>query len=276
MSQDDAWIYLDGPEPEDVHAFLDALRDLPAAAPEDMERLAGAFFEALDAELGYAPEEPLDPPHLASAAPAGYLAASLVAPPASVPLPSDPAPATSPAPLAGGLLMPQVVRPPAALAITAPMETPAVPPAPAAALPFTKEAVPVARDAPPRPRAPKTLEVPVIRDPRLAETAPLGDDSILKAIAAVPFLGSTLGNGAIPIPRLKLNEYASLCAELAVHPERAAAVLPHYHVLSETARRALDQHWQKDFTDHPETAAAFETLLAKFTYFLRSSPGKPR
>jgi hypothetical protein len=47
-----------------------------------------------------------------------------------------------------------------------------------------------------------------------AETAPIGDDSVAKAVAALPFAGNTVGAAIVPFPRLKLEEYASLRAEL--------------------------------------------------------------
>jgi hypothetical protein len=45
------------------------------------------------------------------------------------------------------------------------------------------------------------------------QTAPIDHDMIEMDGAALPFPGSTAGAAIIPIPRLTLNEYASLRAE---------------------------------------------------------------
>jgi hypothetical protein len=51
MNDADRWIYFDGPEPEHIRPFLDALRDLPPATPEDKERAIRRFLATLDATL---------------------------------------------------------------------------------------------------------------------------------------------------------------------------------------------------------------------------------
>ncbi len=282
MNEVDAWIYLDGPEPEHVRAFLDALLDLPPAAPEDKARVARAFFEALDAELGYEPEPSHAPPinpHSA-AAPAGHLAAApVVTPPASVPWPSAPVPSASypppqpvPAPLPPAppaTHLPPVSRPPAALAVTAPLP-------PHAALPSPAAAAHISPDASKRPRAALTQNSEVMRDPRHRKTAPLLIGSVPNPAAAAPFAGNAVGTPAVSIPPLDLNQYASLRAVLAVHPERSAEILRNYGVLSEASWRALVAYWEKHFTDHPQQHAAYDTLLARHTYSLRSQQGQPR
>jgi hypothetical protein len=113
----------------------------------------------------------------------------------------------------------------------------------------------------------KTLQMPVMRD--LGDTVPVGDDSIMKAVAALPFAGSTVGAAIVPFPRLKLEEYTSLCAELSVRPELSAEILRRYQVLSKAAHGALDEHWQEHFAAHPEARAAFERGLAQYTAWLR-------
>jgi hypothetical protein len=75
------------------------------------------------------------------------------------------------------------------------------------------------------------------------------------------------------IPPLKLAEYASLRAELAVSPERRGEILPKYHVLNEAARRALDEHWAERLAGNEEERGAFERAVGEFSAWLRASRG---
>jgi hypothetical protein len=125
---------------------------------------------------------------------------------------------------------------------------------------------------PPGTELTRTKQVPVL-DPRKGETAAPGDDSITKAVAALPFAGNTGGAALLPFPRLSLEAYASLRAELSVWPERAAGILPRYHVMNEAAYRALHAHWQIELAASPEARATFDKLLAGYTAWLRTQRG---
>jgi hypothetical protein len=277
VNEVDAWILLDGPEPEHVRAFLDALRDPMPPTPEDKARSAKSFFEALDAELGYEAEPPDQAPanpHAAHVAPAVRFAASPVAPaPVSVPVPSAPMPSArypAPVPLPPtppAALLPQVVPAPAALATTAQLDPRTALPNPAAAVHFPPE-------APARPRASATLSSELRRDQLPQTTTPLGDNSLSDAVAS--FLGNTKGTGTVEFPRLELNEYASLKATLDVHPERAKDILPRYYVFGDAAHRALDEHWKKRLAARPLERAVFDDLLARYKYGLRSQAAQRR
>ena len=70
-----------------------------------------------------------------------------------------------------------------------------------------------------------TKQVPVL-NPRQGETVGPGDDSIKKVVAALPFAGDTGGAALLPFPRLSLETYALLRAELSLWPERSAGILP--------------------------------------------------
>ena len=268
MNEVERWIYLDGPEPERIRPLLDALRDLPPASPQDKERRARAFFEKLDASLQRepAPEGAADGQQMQAEPSAGVAedepprraSARLVGEEADAPLPEEPAPARAAA----------VTSAPEALTSTAPLvNLPAEVWREAGKLPF-KPASPE-QPAPPAPGRGKaiTLKVPVMQD--LGDTLPLEDDSIQKAIASLPFIVSTVGEAIVHFPRLKLEEYTSLCAELSVRPERSAEILLRYQVQSKAAHRALDEHWQEHFAAHPEARAAFEKDLAQYTAWLR-------
>jgi hypothetical protein len=56
----------------------------------------------------------------------------------------------------------------------------------------------------------------------------------------MPFPGSAAAVAVFP--RLSLQEYASLRAELSVCPESAGEILVRYHVGSKAAQGALDAH----------------------------------
>ena len=113
-----------------------------------------------------------------------------------------------------------------------------------------------------------TVQLPVM-GLGTGKTAPLGDDAIAKAVAALPFAVRTPGGDAVSFPRLTSPQYASLRAELAVSPERAGVILPRYLVESEPARRALDLCWEAHLAARPEARVTFEKDLARFTAWLR-------
>lgn len=78
---------------------------------------------------------------------------------------------------------------------------------------------------------------------------------------AVPLqggLGAT-GHGA----RLTLTQYASLCAELAVQPEQAAAILARYYFDAASLERER-AHWDARFASDP---ALFNEYLAYFRHY---------
>jgi hypothetical protein len=120
--------------------------------------------------------------------------------------------------------------------------------------------------------AARTMQVPVMRRGH-GETVPIGDDSIAKAVAALPFVGNTVGAGVVALPQLTVEQYASLRAELSVWPERAGEILRRYQVVNEAARRALDEHWEAWLARQPEPRAVFERALAAYTAWLRGGRG---
>jgi hypothetical protein len=117
-----------------------------------------------------------------------------------------------------------------------------------------------------------TMQVPVL-NLRQGQTTPMGDDSIEKAVAALPFVGKTVGAGLVAFPRLSMEAYASLRAELLVWPERSAEILRRYRVVNEAARRVLDEHWTTELAASPEACATFDKVLAEYTAWLRTRSG---
>ena len=260
MSGDDvdAWIYFDGPEPERIRPLLDALRDLPAATPRDKERVARRFFERLDATLagreGQAAPS-VRPEVQRRVAEDGATARSPVFEDRGDALPLEP---RAPGPLVevlGSSAAPVTMRveAPGPVRTAMALELPPEVREQLGRLPFRPAAEVQAAGK----VAARTLQVPVMRRGH-GETAPIGDDSIAKAVAALPFAGSTAGAGVVAFPQLKLEEYASLRAELSVWPERAGEILRRYHVVNEAAQRALDEHWEGWFVRQPEARVVFE------------------
>ncbi|XYH94952.1 hypothetical protein ACMHYB_45165 [Sorangium sp. So ce1128] len=254
MNDADGWIYFDGPEPERIRPLLDALRDLPPATPEDKERVARQFFAKLDAALSRR-EEPAG----GEEGPGSARPGAPIAPPGAERREAEDG-ATVRSPTRSDRIDASPKEEPSAL--EAPLkargpraeDTGAAPEAPGEGATEVLASTELAPDLPAevwkmlgrlpfRPAsleqaAARTLQVPVMTR-NLGDTAPVADDAMAKAVAALPFVGNTVGAGSVPFPRLKLAEYASLHAELLVWPERAGEILPRYHVPSKAARKAL-------------------------------------
>lgn len=234
MNEEDIWVMLDGPEPAWLSPHLEVLRDvLPPVTTEDTERAVERFFAALDAAP---PCEPaLVPADVREAVLASPCSLSAVLPPNGIP--------------------PTVL-----------FDLPEKDRAEAGKLPFK----PPSTDRP-TPVIPKTMPVPVMGMISGA-TLPSDDDTIARALAKVlPFAGNTVGAGVVPFPRLKLEEYASLRAELTVEPEpeRAEAILLKYHVLSEPSKEALIADWDRRLRANPGEKADFEARLGTYVAWLR-------
>jgi hypothetical protein len=102
--------------------------------------------------------------------------------------------------------------------------------------------------------------------------------------AAAPSLASTLGpeEARPPAPELPfdmsgkpeepygltLAQYASLWAELAVHPERAPAVLRRYGVPGDEGRKLLNEAWGRRFVKAPELRRTWMGLCARYREWL--------
>lgn len=268
MKDDNAWIYFDGPEPESIRPLLNVLRDLPPSTPAEKEQRVRGVLERLDAEAarrgevanaGAIPRAPAEHP----VGDVGRDGATVRSPSfderPSVPLPppSPPVDAREPRPAEGRL-----VEDPKT--ITTVVEVPAELREQMGRLPFLQRA--------PGPELARTMQAAVPYWQK-GKTAPLGDDAIPKADAALPFVKNTVGPALAPFPLLALEAYASLRAELSLWPERSAEILPRYHVINEAARTALEGHWQRALAASPEARATFDKALAEYTAWLRTRRG---
>ena len=54
-----------------------------------------------------------------------------------------------------------------------------------------------------------------------------------------------------PAAPLTVEQYASLCAELAVYPDKKVEILRKYYLPDEAAYRALEKDWQVRFLMQP-------------------------
>jgi len=252
--------------------------DLPPMTPEKKARMERRIFEKLDATLlqrggpkgatvavvsplARAPGEHPAADDGATIRSPTFDERAAAAPPPE-PLVASPPPKPDSPPVNARQAGPPRDRPPEELTITR------------VALPIPAELLAQLGRLPFKPPTPgnelaRTMKVPM-HNPRKGETAPLGDDSIEKAVAALPFVRALGGAGVVSFPRLSIHQYASLRAELALWPERSGEILRRYHVANEAAHQALLEHWQAELAASPEARATFEKDLASYTAWLRA------
>lgn len=72
-----------------------------------------------------------------------------------------------------------------------------------------------------------------------------------------------------PPPSLTFPQYASLCAECAVHPEQLPAIRTRYGIVASAQHRALEAHWKVEFEANPELRREHERLVAEYTDWMR-------
>jgi hypothetical protein len=154
---------------------------------------------------------------------------------------------------------PQVLRPPAGLAGTS-LEVRVG----QEALPF---ASPAAASTPPAANLPA---IAVIRAPAALTGTIMGGELPLGPV--LPFAGPTVApagekagapadSGA---PTLTLQQYASLCAELAAFPDRAETVFQRHGLSDPRHRHAVDLGWQERLRQNPAEYQAWRTLYQRW------------
>ncbi|MRG93027.1 hypothetical protein [Polyangium spumosum] len=145
---------------------------------------------------------------------------------------------------------------PVDLGTTGPIKLPATHDLP---LPFSDRPAPGFVEALQAPRAPAP------RTGITDATLPLQMDLMAQARAAMPFLEpSSMVDG----PRLTLDAYASLCAELAVAPENRAEIFRRYSIRGDAAWRAVDQEWRVRLTERPEIQREWQGKYDRFREWL--------
>jgi hypothetical protein len=254
----------------------DSGRDSSPLPPEEMERVMRRFFERHGATLAQKAAPPAPVSQVRPARPP-----TPVEPTVSLPVfTGDPRPQgirEMPAhndvdpPRAPPSCRPEVVPVPAAFVRT---EAP-VPRSPeewarAGALPFQPSAPlqPVPGHA-----LGGTQQLPVM-GLGTGKTAPVEDDALARAIAlaiaAHPLPTGAPGEVLADFPRLTLQQYASLRAELGVAPEQVRAILPRYGVESVAAHRALNGWWETYFARQPAARVTFHDDRERFMEWLRA------
>jgi hypothetical protein len=83
---------------------------------------------------------------------------------------------------------------------------------------------------------------------------------------SMPFLKAVAGDGTARSWTPEV--YASLCAELAIHPEKVADILPRYALPDQAARRAVDRAWAARVQREPALRAEFERLYPLYREYL--------
>jgi len=274
------WLGKGGPEAESIRPFLDAIRDNdrdnarepPPTTPEEEERKVRGLFERLDAEharreeASVAPSRPMGAQALRECR--FYEVGVTLRSPELRERIAELPPARAPEPpLRAKRPGPPPAMPPAleVLAVTSiALEVPPEVRERMGRLPFSPR--------PPGQELTLTMQVPVL-DLQKGQTAGLGDDSIKKEVAMLPFPGSTVGKAVVPIPPLSLEQYASLEADLSMQPERSAEILRQYNVVNKAARRALDEHWEAQLVASPEMLAQYNQALVSHAAWVRSQQG---
>jgi len=75
----------------------------------------------------------------------------------------------------------------------------------------------------------------------------------------------------LKLPELKLEQYASFCAELTVGGAAGEAkVLKRYGLPDEGSRNALDQRWRARLAKEPEQQKRFDGLVAQYQKWFKS------
>jgi hypothetical protein len=102
--------------------------------------------------------------------------------------------------------------------------------------------------------------------PGVDETLALPDVGRDPLEDSMPFLEAVAGDGTARSWTPEV--YASLCAELAIHPEKVSEILPRYAIPDEAARRAVDRSWAARVQREPALRAEFERLYPLYRAYL--------
>lgn len=73
---------------------------------------------------------------------------------------------------------------------------------------------------------------------------------------------------AAAAPKFPLQTYASLCAELALHPANRAAILSRYGIGSDAEHRAIDEEWRAPLLE-PEQRQKWQEYYNTYSEWLR-------
>jgi hypothetical protein len=282
---------------EAVSSWTDALADASEREDEGLSRQFGlAVAQTKErlvrekppvASLGPLPGEGEEEPATAQALPPGVEPSAPLAPPQPAepnpnfapPPPGLVASPAPPAPVAPAFVMPEGMKHWSYIQGTqlAPMSAPEKP-----ALPFVSgepgdrssppphAAAPAEVPPPLRPAAPpvggETRDISSVVAAVMAQRSPLPFDSRTDApanrVSAPPAYRPT-----VAAPALTLEQYASLCVEIAAAPARMAEISMRYGLTDEQRGRA-DAYWRARMAAEPEVAAAWNRAYATYRQWL--------
>lgn len=214
------------------HAISEELR----AGRRELAAIYDAKHNEEQARRGLSPQAPAASPPAASVA--------------SITTGGD-RPSPSPRVIAPAALTGTTESPELAAAVREVGRMPFVPPPPS-------PAVPVKRPA-------KTVQSKVAR-PVGSETMPLDAGPLPRPTPTTPFAGSPGREAVVFVPPLNVWQYVALRAELMLMeglPRQPT--LTRYHVPTEAAFRALEEHWR-----HPDRRAELEAALGAFAVKVRT------
>ena len=95
-------------------------------------------------------------------------------------------------------------------------------------------------------------------------TLPVGIDLMAEAKTALPFEKPPAAPAKRVTMRLTLEDYAAVCVELALYPDRSQEVMKRHHLPDEATMRAIDADWQRRLAAHPDTHQRWSELYAAY------------
>jgi hypothetical protein len=266
------WILFDGPEPDLIHPFLEALREPVPMDPEEDERVLRSLLERLEAALPPRDETP------------GAEDAPPPAPP-SEPPPAVRRPPVAPASTAEGPppLGPRDASGPVLLDDA---EVQSAPPTPAPA-PEKEEKAP---EPPPFvARRPSSLKETANSFGAACPIQPALSASAVRPAPAVQVVGAkehsrTLelpvmdpSQGARPaVPEMTLYDYVAYRTQVELWPEHSAHFRKKYGVEGEAGHQELMRTWERDLAESPTLRALADRMQASWVQLGREMQQQAR
>jgi len=139
--------------------------------------------------------------------------------------------------------------------------------------PSSRAPVPLPFSSKPSPEFVASFSAPR-KAPAREPSAALDQTAPANAMSPIPVALPFGGQAAAPAPasaspRMTLQSYASLCAELSVTPEKSAEILRRYGIQDEAARRTLDQQWRARLQVHAPSQQEWQKLYTTYRDWLR-------
>jgi hypothetical protein len=96
------------------------------------------------------------------------------------------------------------------------------------------------------------------------------------ASSVAPSIASSGAGGAAAVPELTLEQYASLCSEIAVFPQQADAIFQRYGLGSQRDRPSVDRAWRERLRRDPSLYRDWQDLYQRYQeYWTAQARRKP-